>query len=608
MKLPLPAILLGCASALAAPPNVLFIAVDDLRPELGCYGQTHMVTPNIDSLASQGRVFRNHYVSVPTCGASRYSMMTGLRPTAATDDNNAFEVGMPSNQPAEPESWADLLRRNGWRTVSLGKVSHEPDGYRWNFPSSYDIGRSSATGADMPFSWNEILYDFDKWGAQRYPLFAYADGTGRVNGVSPAWEIGVDDKGRSLPDEAYPDGQMAQAAIEKLREFADDGTRFCMAVGFYKPHLPFNAPKAYWDLYNPATLPAPSPLAAPAGANSATLANSGEINSYSGGGDRAHLRHAYFACVSYLDAQVGKVLAELDALGLADNTIVILWGDHGWRLNDYGRIGKHALLERALEAPLIIRPPGGLRSETFAGIPAEGVVETLDIYPTIAELCGLTPPASVAGSSLVPMIRNPFAPGKNHAYSRWGSLTTIRTPDWRLINTSGDYDLYDLSTFRYEVADVSAANPSVVSSLSANLDIQSTRPGITYAAWTAGNPLLADPNGDGDGDGVANALEYGAGTGALDPSSRPAGAISFENLSGMGLGDSEVVFSFKVAANRDDLFLRPSTSADLVNWSFEPLEFLDAVDRGGSSVELRYRLGGPSGAPRFFRFGAPLEP
>jgi arylsulfatase A-like enzyme len=608
MKLALPAILLGFASALAAQPNVLFIAVDDLRPELGCYGQTHMVTPNIDSLASQGRVFRNHYVAVPTCGASRYSMMTGLRPTAATDDNNAFEVSMPASLPAEPESWADLLRRNGWRTVSLGKVSHEPDGFRWNFPSSYDIGRSSATGADMPFSWNEILYDFDKWGAQRYPLFAYADGTGRVNGVSPAWEIGVDDKGRSLPDEAYPDGQMAQAAIEKLREFADDGTRFCMAVGFYKPHLPFNAPKAYWDLYNPATLPAPSPLAAPAGANSATLTNSGEINSYSGGGDRAHLRHAYFACVSYLDAQVGKVLAELDALGLADNTIVILWGDHGWRLDDYGRIGKHSLLERALEAPLIIRPPGGLRSETFAGIPAEGVVETLDIYPTIAELCGLTPPASVVGSSLVPMIRNPFAPGKNHAYSRWGSLTTIRTPDWRLINTSGDYDLYDLSTFRYEVADVSAANPSVVSSLSANLDIQSTRPGITYPAWAAGNPLLADPNGDGDGDGVANALEYGAGTGALDPSSRPVGAISFENLSGIGLGDSEIVFSFKVAANRDDLFLRPSTSTDLVNWSFEPLEFLDAVDRGGSSVELRYRLGGPSGASRFFRFSAPLEP
>jgi arylsulfatase A-like enzyme len=164
------------------------------------------------------------------------------------------------------------------------------------------------------------------------------------------------------------------------------------------------------------TIPPPSLLPArsakPTGANSATTTNSGEINAYTDRSDRAKLRHAYFACVSYVDAQIGKVLAELDALGLADNTIVVLWGDHGWRLDDYGTIGKHALLERALEAPLIIRPPADLRPAAFAGIPAKGVVETIDIYPTIAELCGLTPPASAAGSSLVPMLRNPFAPGK----------------------------------------------------------------------------------------------------------------------------------------------------------------------------------------------------
>ena len=187
---------------------------------------------------------------------------------------------MPTSLPAQPESWVDLLRRNGWHTVSLGKVTHEPDGYRWNFPSTYDIGRSSATFPDMRFSWNEIVFDHDKWGAQRYPLFAYADGTGRVSGVSAAWESGVDGSGQSLPDNAYPDGQMADAAIDKLREFADDGTRFCLAVGFFKPHLPFNAPKAYFDLYNPATLPGPSPASAPTGANPATTANSSEINAY----------------------------------------------------------------------------------------------------------------------------------------------------------------------------------------------------------------------------------------------------------------------------------------------------------------------------------------
>ena len=585
--------------ALAQQPNVLFIAVDDLRPDLGCYGASHMVTPNIDTLASQGRVFSHHYVAVPTCGASRYALMSGLRPTASTDGNNAFDQ-MPSSLPADPESWVDLLRRNGWHTASMGKLTHEPDGFRWDFPSNYDIGRSRATLPDMRFSWNEIIYDHDKWGAQRYPLFAYADGTGRVRNVSAAYEVGVDGSGASLPDEAYPDGQMAQAAIGKLREFADDGTRFCLAVGFYKPHLPFNAPKAYWDLYDPLTLPGPVPVSAPTGANSSTATNSGEINAYTGGGDRDLLRHAYFACVSYVDAQVGKVLAELDNLGLADNTIVVLWGDHGWCLDDYGLIGKHKVLERSLESPLIIRAPETFNPAAFAGIPAEGVVESIDIYPTIAELCGLTPPAGPAGSSLVPMLRNPFAPGKNHAYSRWGGLTTIRTPDWRLIQAGGDYDLYDLSSFRYELEDVSGSNPSVVTALSADLGTQGNRSGTTYADWAGGNPLLLDPDGDGDGDGASNRSEYGAGTDGLDPASRPTPQISFEDLTGEGFSADETVFRFQAAGDRDDLSLVPSTSTDLLNWSFSPLEFLDATDLGGDVWELRFRLTDLSAAARFF--------
>ena len=508
---------------------------------------------------------------------------------------------MPTSLPAQPESWVDLLCRNGWRTVSLGKVTHEPDGYRWNFPSVYDIGRSSATLPDMRFSWNEVLFDHDKWGAQRYPLFAYADGTGRVSGVSPAWESGTNGLGQSLPDEAYPDGQMAQAAIEKLREFAQEGTRFCLAVGFFKPHLPFNAPKAYFDLYNPTNLPGPIPAVPPTGANPATVTSSTEVNSYSGYTNRAQLRHAYFACVSYTDAQIGKVLAELDALGLADNTLVILWGDHGWRLDDYGTIGKHAVLERALESPLIIRPPANLRPEVYAGVPAQGVVETVDIYPTIAEICGLTPPASAFGESLVPMLRNPFAPGKSHAYSRYGSLTTVRTSGWRLINTSGDYDLYDLSTFRYEVADVSVSNPAVVSALSTNLNTQGTRPGLTYAEWAGGNPLLADPNDDGDGDGIANRLEYAAGTDALDSNDRPIPALSFEDLTGMGFSNRELVYRYLVAANADDFTLLPSTSTNLQTWGFAPLQFLNATNVGGYDLQLRFRVTDPSARQRFFR-------
>ena len=588
-------------SAAALQPNVLFIAVDDLRPELNCYGESHMVTPNIDALAKQGRLFRNHYVAVPTCGASRYALMTGRRPLSSTDDNNAFNQ-MPTTLPADPESWVDLLRRNGWHTSSIGKLTHEPDGFRWSFPSNYDSGRSQANSPDMRFSWNEIIFDHDKWGAQRYPLFAYADGGGRVRNSTPAWEAGVDDEGNSLPDDAYPDGHMAQAAIEKLREYKDDSQRFCLAVGFHKPHLPFNAPKAYFDLYDPATLPAPNPGSAPTGATSATVTNSGEINAYTDRNDRAQLRHAYFACVSYVDAQIGKVLDELDALGLAESTVVVLWGDHGWCLDDYGLIGKHKVLERSLEAPLIIRPPAGVSPEVFDGIESEGVVETIDIYPTIAALCGLDSPASAVGSSLVPMLRNPFAPGKNHAYSRFGSLTTIRTSDWRLNSAGGNLDLYDLSTIRYEAADVSAGNPSVVSTLSPDLTIQGTRPGMTYDIWANGDPLLAEPNGDADLDGSSNLIEYLSGTNALDPTSTPLPAIATEDLTGLGFTDSEQTFSFRSNTASNDFSLTPASSPDLQSWATDsPLELFDATDLGSDSYLLRFRLTDQSSTSLFFR-------
>ena len=558
-----------------------------------------MVTPNIDKLASQGRVFNHHYVAVPTCGASRYALMSGFRPTSGTLGNNAFN-NMPTSEPTSPESWVDLLRRNGWHTTSIGKITHEPDGYRWNYPSTYDSNRQYATTPDMRFSWNEICFDHDKWGAQRYPLFAYADGTGRVKSVSSAWESGIDSNGQSLPDEAYPDGQIAQAAIEKLREFSDDDTRFCLAVGFFKPHLPFNAPKAYFDLYDPGSLPAPSPANKPAGANPSTTQNSGEPNSYSNSSDREQLRHAYFACVSYMDAQVGKVLTELDKLGLADNTIVVLWGDHGWCLDDYGLIGKHKVLERALESPLIIRPPASLRSEAFAGIPAQGVVETLDIYPTIADLCGLTPPTNINGESLVPMLRNPYAPGKNYAYARWGSMTTIRTLDWRIINTSGDYDLYDLSSYRYELEDVSAAHSDVISDLSSKLNIHGSRAGKTYSDWTESSPLLSVPSEDSDHDGFSNASEYAAGTDALDPFSRPIQALSLEDLTGLGLGNQEPVYSIISAIDRDDYTLTPLSSPDLFQWSHHTLRLLDATDLGDNWYRFRFRLHSPDSKKQFF--------
>lgn len=584
---------------LEATPNVLLIAFDDLRPDLGCYGESHMHTPHIDALAASGRVFRKHYVAVPTCGASRYALMTGRRPTATSDGNNAFNA-MPTTEPATPESWVHLLRQNGWHTASIGKVTHEPDGFRWSFPVNYDDNRSRANEPDMRFSFDEIIYDHGQWGARRYPLFAYADGTGRVRNVSPAWEIGVDDEGNSLPDDAYPDGQMALTAIEKLREFKDDEQRFCLTLGFHKPHLPFNAPKRYFDLYDPATLPGPSPVASPAGANSST-GSSGEPNAYTAVADRDALRRAYFASISYMDAQVGKVLDALEALGLSENTIVVLWGDHGWCIDDYARLGKHSLLERAVESPLIIRAPKESNPSAFAGIPSMGVVESIDLYPTIAALCDLSGqvPASAVGSSLVPMLRNPFVAGKNHAYSRWGSVTAIRTETHRLIRSaSGINDLYDLSMERYETAEISGDNPALTNTLAALLNVQASRAETTYETWANGSPNLVDPVGDADLDGASNEMEYLTGTDPLDPASRQVPQLTLEDL---GNG-REAVFSFQVSNLPDESILVPTISSDLQNWSSLPLRFIEAtVGDTGSTTHLRFRINQAGNAPQFLR-------
>ncbi len=473
--------------------NVLFIAVDDLRPELKCYGATHMVTPNIDRLANSGRLFRRHYVAVPTCGASRYALLTGKRPTTTTDTDNAAFDQLPATEGSTPESFAHLFRRNGWRTVAMGKVSHEPDGYVWNTSAPLggdDRGRVSVARPEMPFSWDEILFGQDIWGARCNPLFNYAGGAGRVSGSSPAYEIGT-----NRLDEDYLDGQIAKGAVAKLEEFKQDGTRFMMALGFFRPHLPFNAPKAYYDLYDPETLPTPFPASPPTNALAGTASQSGEINSYNHSyyGDsaghtdnnyRKKLRRGYYASVSFVDAQVGKVLDALDQLGLAQNTVVVLWGDHGWCLDDYDLLAKHVVLERGVHSPLIIRTP----AMKFPGRAANGIVETLDIYPTLAKLCGLNPPSTIKGTSLVPILNNPDAPGKGWAYSRQVNTLnqdSVRTDRFRLIRVGNFYDLYDFQASPFEVDDVSGTFTNEVNDIVTNkLNIQSMRIDTTnFISW-----------------------------------------------------------------------------------------------------------------------------
>lgn len=301
--------------------NVLFIAVDDLRPQLHCYGREEMVTPNIDRLAADGRMFRRHYVQVPTCGASRCAMLTGRYPSQPGQyDNEAFET-LPREGPAIA-SLPGMFRAHGYRTVSIGKITHSPDGRR-------DDGQD-----ELPFAWDETGVPSGPWKTGWDAFFAYADGSTRIPGQTPATERA------DVSDDGYPDGLIADAAIAELNEL--QGQPFFLAVGFFKPHLPFNAPTKYWDLYDPAVLPAATNPQAPMNVDPAiSLHKSSELTPrYTGlkepgvvsEAEARNLQHSYRACVSYVDAQIGRVLEELDHLGLRENTIVVLWGDHGWHL------------------------------------------------------------------------------------------------------------------------------------------------------------------------------------------------------------------------------------------------------------------------------------
>lgn len=471
---PLRALLLALAALLGAAPvsaqaarmNVLFIAVDDLRPDLGAYGNREVRTPNLDRLAAEGLVFLRHYVQVPTCGASRFSMLTGQRPsTAAALGNEAFVELLPRTEAERPESFPHLFRRAGYHTAAIGKISHYPDGRVFTYAGEGD-GR-----LEMPFSWDHVQGPVDRWGTAWNAFFGYADGSNRnqERAEKPPFEAA------DVPDDGYPDGLIAEAAIARLREPRD--RPFLLAVGFFKPHLPFTAPKKYWDLYDRDSISlSPNPLA-PEGANPRGLHASAELfNSYGphpsrgGAGVRIDdeyartLRHAYYAAVSYTDAQVGKVLAELDRQGLRDSTIVVVWGDHGWHLGDQTIWGKHTTYERALRSPLIVRVPG----MTAPGRATEAIVESLDIYPTLAELCALPAPDSLHGTSFAGALADPAWPGKEAAYGYFRGRRTLRTDRWRLIEyEAGDprVELYDHHADPLETVNVAARHPDVLGRL-----------------------------------------------------------------------------------------------------------------------------------------------
>jgi len=403
--------LLGVArpTLAAERPNVLFIAVDDLRPEIGAFGAGGMSTPHLDRLASRGTRFERAYCMVPTCGASRAALMTGVRPArgrfvtyfARADEDASGVVPLHSH-----------FKDHGYTTVSLGKILHvaadSADG--WSEPPWRPSAPAYAT--------SEALARTGK------------DRKGRARG--PSWEDGGE-----VPDNTYADGRLADHASEKLRELAAGETPFFLAVGFYKPHLPFVAPGRYFEPYPPGSVTMPDNYFPPANVPAAAMHASGELRSYTDIPPRGvlpeakalELIRAYRAATSYTDAQIGRLLDAFDELGLAESTLVVLWGDHGWNLGEHTLWCKHSCFETSLLAPLLFAGPTG--SGIRSGSVSRSLVEFIDVYPTLCELAGLPLPEHLRGVSLMPALRDPEVAVKEEAISRFGAGDSIRTERYR---------------------------------------------------------------------------------------------------------------------------------------------------------------------------------
>ncbi len=476
---PLLLILVGlasCAIAKGESRNILLICVDDLRPELGCFGVEHAQSPHLDRFARDSIRFTNHFVQVPTCGASRYALLTGRSParSGVTASNTALYQGasaLPQGESEHARSMPELFRLHGYRTICIGKVSHTADG------RVYEYNGQGDGHLELPGAWDELPTPFGPWERGWGIFFAYANGRHREDGQGhrDVMEFVAEE------DDALPDGLLASTAIEQLQDLASRDQPFFLAVGFFKPHLPFVATREDWEAFENVEIPLPDYLGRP---ESPYWHGSGEFFKYDFPFEASkplpddHLlacRRAYLACVRYTDRQIGRVLDGLDAAGLSDDTIVVVWGDHGWNLGDAQLWGKHTLFERAVRSPLMIRVPG----MENAGASCDAMVESLDILPTLVELVGInllgTEPAIAMehradGISLTPLMADPTASIRTAAVSYWQRTVSARDADFRLIATRGEQgwqslELYTAANNFDPVENVAEQHPDVVQRL-----------------------------------------------------------------------------------------------------------------------------------------------
>ncbi len=390
-----------------AKPNILFIAVDDLRPELGCYGSGVVQSPVLDQLASEGRLFENAYCQQAICGPSRASLMTGARPdTIGVVENTAYFRELNPDIVTLSQHFA----ANGYETVHTGKIYHgrmTDDEHSWTRKPAWS--RVGIKRQILPGGY-ALPENQETWKRNRDAMlkqYGKEGSGGLIHG--PAYESA------DVPDHTYSDGYNTLGAIATLKDHLERNPNkpLFLGLGFHKPHLHFIAPKHYWDLYDPSEIPLADQTQPPTGGAAMGLHASFELRVRHGipkygplGEDLERtLKHAYYACVSYIDAQIGLMLDALEEAGVRDNTIIVVWGDHGWHLGDMGIWGKATNYEIATRVPFIVWTP----DMKAAGKSTSAITELLDIYPTLCELAGLPIPEHCEGSSLTTLLDNPDA-------------------------------------------------------------------------------------------------------------------------------------------------------------------------------------------------------
>ncbi|NLR91116.1 sulfatase [Flammeovirga agarivorans] len=410
-------LLVGCETTQTSRPNILLLYMDDLRPQLGCYGYSQIQSPNIDKLAKEGVLFNNAYCNVAVCGASRASMLTGMRPT-----KNIFRDYKVFVQDDTPHAITipQFFKENGYLTISNGKVFHHLDDRMedWNEvwrPYAFDKNPKGLAPTDW---WQSLWRDYQLPENKKHYM---------ETNRGPAYEKA------NVGDTAYIDGILTEKVIQDLERLQENDSPFFLTAGFISPHLPFNAPAHHWEKYEESSIKQPYNNFVATNAPKISISASNELRQYTGippKGERVNdttaikLIHGYYATVSYVDTLVGKILKKLEETGLDKNTIVVLVSDHGYNLQEHAQWAKWTSHRTSMQVPLIISSPFINNTGT-----TDALVELVDIFPTLASLSQLDlPNHQLEGESLVPILNDLTSKGKPHVFINNSNGYTIKTP------------------------------------------------------------------------------------------------------------------------------------------------------------------------------------